>query len=142
MTRRTLGVIVGAIALVVLLGWLRDPAWLAGMTSGIGSWTRDEAGVAGRWTTGRASFFVPSDARAVRIPLRTVFENPNDWNVTVSIAIDDRPAERLALDSNDWRTVEIRLPPPGSRRHRRVDIHVDRLRDDRGVFLGEVEIVR
>jgi hypothetical protein len=143
MTRRTSALVVIAIALAVLLGWLRDPPWLADMTSGLGPWTRDDAGVAGRWTGGRASFFIPSDARVARIPIRTAFQGASDWAVAVSIGVDGRPADRLELDSAEWRTVEIQLPPPGSRRHRRVDIHVDRLREHgRGVFVGEVELLR
>jgi hypothetical protein len=143
MTRRTSLLLVTVMALALLLGWLRDPSWLSGMTSGLGPWTRDDAGVAGRWTGGRASFFIPADARVVRIPIRTVFHDPSDWAVVVSIGIDGRPADRLELDSAEWRTVEIQLPPRGSRRYRRIDVHVDRLRTgERGVFLGEVELLR
>ena len=50
----------------------------------------DASGARVRWTGGHASFFVPVDARAIELPLRTTFDHPGDWPITVSVAIDDR----------------------------------------------------
>jgi hypothetical protein len=125
-------------AVVGLLAWLRDPAWLAGMESGFGRWERATDGVASRWTAGRASFFVPADLQAIEIPLRLPIQ-PGDWPAVVTISIDDRPADRVVMSEDGWQTRRVLLPPRGSRRLRRIDIHVDRTRPgNRGVVVGEV----
>lgn len=124
-----------------MLTYLRDPPWLLTMTSGMRNWQSDRAGARFRWTGGHASFFVPADARIVEIPLRAAFENPDDGTVTVRVALDDRPVDRIVLSDGSWRQSVIRLPPSGSRRVRRVDIRVDRTRDDNhGVQVGELTL--
>ncbi len=91
---------------------------------------------------GHASLFVPSDARLISIPLRTSFDAPDDPPITVSITIDDRPVDRVVLTDPQWRLSTVRLPPKGSRQVRRIDIRVDRTRDDnRGAAVGEVYAV-
>jgi hypothetical protein len=104
-------------AVVSLLAWLRDPAWLAGMESGFGRWERATDGVAYRWTAGRASFFVPADLKAIEIPLRLPLQ-PGDWPAVVTISIDDRPADRVVMSEDGWQTRHVLLPPRGSRRLR------------------------
>lgn len=141
--RRSLTLLLFSVALAGMLAYLRDPAWLAGMTSGMQPWTTDADGRRVRWIGGRSSFFVPADARSVTLPIRTTFDNPADWPVKVTVTLDDRPVEQLTLEDSGWRTIEIRLPPEGTRRHRRIDIHLDRVRvEGRGALLGEVEIRR
>jgi hypothetical protein len=141
MRPRHLAAAIVVVALAGALALLRDPPWLAAMTTGMKEWTVDADGRRVRWLDGRSSFFVPSDARAVRLPLRTTFDTPGDWPIQVTISLDGRPGERLILRDAAWHMVEIRLPPPGSRRHRRIDIHLDRLRAERrGALLGEVEL--
>lgn len=128
-------------ALAAALWYLRDPPWLPGMTSGIGRWETAADGTRFRWMGGHASLFVPSGARTAEIPLRTTFDGPGDWPVVVSIALDDRPVERVILADGAWRYAVVRLPPPGGRRVRRIDIRVDRTRDDdRGAAIGEIRI--
>jgi hypothetical protein len=140
MMRRAV-VLAGVVALIAILAWLRDPGWLAGMESGLGNWESLD-GVAYRWTAGRASFFVPADVQEVRIRLRVPLRS-GDWPVLVTLSIDGRPADRVQLSSDDWRHSRVRLPRPGSRRFRRIDIHVDRVRDgQRGVQVGAIELVR
>ncbi len=125
-------------AVVGLVAWLRDPAWLAGIESGFGRWERATDGVVYRWTAGRASFFVPADLQAIEIPLRLPIQ-PGDWPAVVTISIDDRPADRVVISEDGWQTRRVLLPPPGSRRLRRIDIHIDRTRPgNRGVVVGEV----
>ena len=46
---------------VGLLGYLYDPPWMGGVTSGLRGWEQDPPGTFFRWTTGRATFFVPSN---------------------------------------------------------------------------------
>jgi len=127
------------LTLAAALGYLRDPPWLATQSSGLRNWETGTDGTEFRWAGAHASLFVPANARDVRIPLRTTFDTTGDWPVTVSIAIDDQPVDRLVLSDAGWRESRIRLPPPGSRRVRRVDIRSDRTRDDnRAVQVGHI----
>jgi hypothetical protein len=143
-TRR--GWIATALAIVAggsSLAYLRDPAWLADVESGFHRWHTDPDGVRYRWTTGHASFFVPSSSVRVTVPVRVTFDRPGDPPVRVRIAVDDRPADEFELRDDRWSARRIVLPPPGSRRLRRIDVRVDRLRaDNRGVQLGEVALER
>jgi len=130
-----------AAAVIAAAAYLRDPPWLPSITSGLRSWESDRDGTKFRWMGGHASLFVPSAARAIEIPLHTTFESPGDWPVTVSVAIDDRPGDRLVLSDGEWHTILLRLPPAGSRRVRRIDIRVDRTRGgNRGAAIGELRI--
>jgi hypothetical protein len=133
-----------ALAALVLAGsatlaYLRDPAWLMHSTQGLGSWRSEEAGRRFRWSGGHASFFVPADAAVIEITLAAAFDLAKDRAVVATITIDGQPAQRVELSDGNWRTLEISLPPPGSRRARRVDIRVDRTRRDGLAFkLGEI----
>jgi hypothetical protein len=139
--RRVLGLLLAAFALAGALAYLRDPPWLLGMTSGLRGWETARDGQRVRWAGAHASFFVPSNAESVRIPLRTTFDRVGEWPIAVAISVDDRPAGRLILSDTAWRESVIRLPPPGSRRVRRIDIRADRARDDNhAVQLGEITI--
>ncbi len=118
--------------------------WLArsrhSTTSGMRGW-EEVAGRRFRWMGSHSSLFVPSDARLIEIPVRTTFDEPGDWPITVSISIDDRPGDQLVLADAEWHAIVLRMPPPGSRRVRRIDIRLDRTRDDnRGAAIGEIAI--
>jgi hypothetical protein len=144
MTRRTLLLsllLLGAAASV--LAYLRDPPWLLTMTSGLSEWQQDTSGARYRTMSGHASFFVPADAGFVAIPVRGVFTSPADWPITVTIAIDDRPVDRLTLRDSEWRVSNVMLPPPARRAARRIDIRADRTRaDHRSVEVGEWRLGR
>lgn len=128
---------------IAALAYLRDPPWLATMESGFRPWQTTSDGTRYRSMAGHASFFVPADARAVVIPSRISFADRLDPPVEVSIAIDDRRADAFVLRDDRWSRTEVRLPPPGRRQLRRIDIRVDRLRPGlRGADIGEVTIVR
>ena len=130
-----------AMALCVALIYLRDPPWLLSTTSGMRGWEADANGPRFRWMGGHASLFVPSSAHAIEIPLRTTFDQSSDWPMTVTVSIDDRRAQQLVLADAIWHSIVLRMPPPGSRKVRRIDIRVDRTRDDnRGAAVGEVAI--
>jgi hypothetical protein len=139
--RHGLWLFVAAAALVAALAYLRDPPWLITIESGFRAWETDSRGVRARWTGGHASFFVPSGAQFVTVPLRTTFARHDDGPVAVTVTIDDRPADRVTLADDGWRAILLRLPAADRRRVRRVDIRVDRVRSgNRGVQVGEVLI--
>ena len=139
--RRFALAILACLAVAAVLTYLRDPPWLATLSSGFRNWETAADGTAFRWAGAHASLFVPSNARSLRIPLRTTFDQPGDWPITVSITIDDEPVDRLVLTDPGWRESRIRLPPPGSRRVRRVDLRTDRTRDDnRAVQVGRITL--
>lgn len=138
MSRRTLLVLI-AIA-VALLAYLRDPPWLAGVESGLGRWKQAPDGSRYRTSSGHASFFVPATAAEIAIPLRAPAAT-DQWPYVVAISVDDRVADRLTLKEPSWHESRFRLPPPESRRVRRIDIRVNRTRSgNRGVDVGELEI--
>ena len=64
-------------AFAVVIGgtvlYLRDPLWLIHLDSGFQSWERNREGRRLRWMGERGSFFVPSNARSVTIPLHAIF---------------------------------------------------------------------
>lgn len=127
--------------LAASLAYLRDPPWVLSMTSGMRPWASDATGARFRWTGGHASFFVPANAHAVEIPVRTTFDRPDDPPIVVTIALDDRPVDRIVLSDAGWRYSIVRLPAPGSRRARRIDIRVDRTREDNhGAAIGVIAI--
>lgn len=129
------------LACIGLLGYLRDPAWLRDYSSGLRGWETAADGARVRWAGAHASFFVPSDAQAVQLRLRTTFDRTGDWPITVAVALDDVPAERVVLSDPAWRTVMIRLPPGTTRRVRRLDLRADRARDGNRAFeLGEITL--
>jgi hypothetical protein len=82
-----------------------------------------------RWTNGRASLFIPSDATAVMIPLRSRFPGPDGGPVTVEIHVDDRFLWTVTLtDPESWVRQELPLGRRSThRRFRRIDLHVNRV---------------
>ena len=54
--------------------YLYDPPWVGQITSGLGEWRTDPSGMRYRWTNGHATFFVPSKATAMMLPLRAQFQ--------------------------------------------------------------------
>jgi hypothetical protein len=138
MRRKVTSALIVAAVIAAALAYLRDPSWLAGIESGFRSWETGADGRRYRWTNGHASFFVPAAASSISIPARTTF-GPGDPAVLVAISIDDRPADRFILRDDQWQTRKIRMPTPGSRRLRRIDVRVDRLRPgNRGAQIGEI----
>lgn len=133
-TRRAARVGLALVALTAALAYLRDPPWLINITSGFSAWEQDADGTAYRWTLGRASFFVPAGDGKVLLRLRSLKETPSDWPISVTLSIDDRDADVVRLGDEAWHTVVLRLPPPGRRRVRRIDLKLDRVRTgNRGI---------
>jgi hypothetical protein len=147
MSRTRFGAAAACILLLWVLGYLRDPPWLGQVTSGMRAWEEDPPGTRFRWTTGRASFFVPSDALAMTLPLRAVFPGPNGRPVTVTVSVDDRWLANIDLPRPDvWVRTLLPLPRRATtRRFRRVDLHVNRTAVGvfiLGVMTGEIGLER
>ena len=131
------------LVLAAALIYLREPRWMAGVTSGLGGWD-GPAGTRFRWTTGHASFFVPSDAAALTLPLKAVVASPGGRPVTVDVSVDDRWLAAIELpDPSAWVRTTLPLPRKTTwRRLRRIDLRVSRTVGvlNRGVLLGEIEL--
>jgi len=146
MTRSRLAACAGCALLIAGAVYLRDPPWAGQITSGMRGWEKDRLhGELFRWTAGRASFYVPSDASAMTLPLRAGFPGPNGGPVTVSVSVDDRWLADIELrEPEEW--VRTRLPLPRrstTRRFRRVDLRVSRTYVGAlilGVQTGEIEL--
>ena len=133
-----------AIAGAAALAYLRDPAWLAGHTTGLRVWQRDPDGTAYRWSGGHASFFVPADARLVRIAVATTFDPRAARGaepMLVTFTVDDARAGRTSLADGEFRDVVLELPPRGARRLRRVDVRTSVTRDgNHGIKIRDVMV--
>jgi hypothetical protein len=137
-------IVTGFLVLTALAGglwYLRDPAWLQDMSSGLRPWQQD-GGVRYRWSGAHASFFVPSGATSIGIPVSTTFGDGDSRPMLVTVAIDDQPAGAILLRDPEWVTIHVSLPPPGGRRVRRIDVRTSITREDNhGVKIGEVQII-
>ena len=148
MTRaRFVAVAVGTVLMLGALVYLRDPPWAGQITSGLRDWEEDPPGTRFRWTTGRASFFVPSDATTMTLPVRAVFPGQNGRPVTVGVWADDRWLVDIELPRPDeWVRSSFPLPrTPARRRFRRIDLHVSRTAVGAfilGVETGEIGLER
>ena len=144
--RRSIAAGAGAALTVALLAYLYDPPWIAGMTTGFHRWEQHPAGMRFRWTNGHASFFVPSDATMLSVPMRAAFPGPDGAAVIVKVSVDDRWLADVVLDDSDaW--VQPRLPLPHRPTHRsfrRVDVRVARVRTEGnlGIQVGEISVER
>jgi hypothetical protein len=96
-----------------------------------------------RWTSGHATFYVPSTAATLAVPIRAAFPGPEGRPVSVHIDVDDRRVVAIAIDQpGAWRQTIVNLPRTRTwRRSRRVDVRVDRTvgESNLGVQLGEIE---
>ena len=135
--------------LVIALGalaWLRDPPWVGGMSSGFRGWEEDPPGTRWRWTLGRASFFVPSDATSLTLPVRALFPIAGGTPVVVRVSADDRfLADVVLTDGREWVRPLMPLPRRSNgRRYRRIDLHVSRTVGPflLGVQMGEPALER
>jgi hypothetical protein len=139
--RKRLLLLAAAMLAIAAIAYLHDPEWLINVESGFRGWETATDGTRYRWTNGHASFFVLSDASTAEIPVRTTVSTASDVPVLVTLTIDDRLADQLVLNDDGWQRVKLRLPVPGSRRVRRIDIRVNRTKTgNRGVQVGEVMV--
>jgi len=132
-------------AAAVLLPVLHDPPWADRVTSGLRGWEEDPPGTRFRWTNGRASFFIPSDATTMTLPLRAVFPGKGSEPVKVDVRVDDRFLATIELrDPDAWARTELPVGRRPSRRYRRVDLHINRVVPPfmLGVMVGEAQFAR
>jgi hypothetical protein len=144
MTRRAL---LAAVVLAVVAGaawYFYDPPWVGSITSGLRDWEEDPPGTRFRWTAGRASFFVPSAATEMTVPVRAIFPSTNTQPVTVTLRVDDRwLADIRIADISAWTKTTVPLPRRGTWRHyRRVELRVNRTAGlyNLGVQLGQISL--
>jgi hypothetical protein len=120
--------------------YLHDPPWAGDVSSGMRDWEEDPPGTRWRWTSGYGSFFVPSDATAMSMPLRGAFPG----RVYVDVSVDDRWLARIVLSDPDrWQRTRLPLSRRDiHRRFRRIDLRVSRVVQpfNLGVQVGEVEL--
>lgn len=141
MTSRRALVVVLAVALAGAVAYLRDPPWLISVDSGLAGWETAPDGTRYRWMGGHGSFFVPSHAATLTLPVRTTFPDPTDRPQVLTISVDDRTRARIHLSDTEWHLVSVPLDAATSRRVRRIDVRVDRVRPgNRGVQLGEIKL--
>jgi hypothetical protein len=145
MTRRRVMLAIALSAAVVIAAvYLHDPPWVGNLTFGLREWENDPSGVRFRWTSGHGTFFIPSDAATMTLPLRSFFPAVDRTPVVVAVLVDDRRLADLTLtDPQAWTRPELPIPQrPTSRRYRRVDVHVARTVGffNYGVQLGVVEL--
>ena len=141
--RRAFGIVLcGIVAVCLAARYLYDPPWVSGVTSGMRDWEVDQSGARFRWTSGHASFFVPSSASEMTVPFRAVFPSPDGRPVVLKLAVDDRSIATIELrNQSEWARPILRLPrQTGSRRYRRVDVRVSRVVGfyNLGVEIGEM----
>ena len=126
------------------MAYLHDPPWAGQITSGMRDWEEDPPGMRFRWTAGRASFFVPANATSMTLPLRAVFPGKDGNPVVVRVSVDDRWLADVALpDSSAWVRPTLPLPRRGTRRFRRIDLHINRAVVGAfvlGVMTGEISL--
>jgi hypothetical protein len=132
------------LAVVAVMVYLHDPPWSGGVTSGLRPWEQDPPGTFFRWTAGRATFFVPSGATTMTVPLRAVFPGPNGTPVKVEMRDDGRLLATIELSDPDaWIRTTVPLKHyEGRRRFRRIDLRISRVVPPfaLGVMTGEVEV--
>jgi O-antigen ligase len=117
-----------AVVLIVVSVPLRARAAMAGvpresLTFGFYDWENDN-GFPYRWSSRRAAFFVPPDAREVHVPLRSMMIRGHLDPVRVSVAVKGRVLDTFIAEGN-WTTVPLRLPPAANREFVRIDVITD-----------------
>src|SRR5262249_56945253 len=91
MTRTRVAILLLCAALAAsAAAYLRNPPWIGEITSGLSPWEADDDGVRYRWTSGRSSFFVPSDATGMTLPLKP--GPPDEFpSITLEVPMDSQP---------------------------------------------------
>ena len=78
-------------------------------TFGFYDWENDN-GFPYRWTSRRATFFVPASARELHLPVRSMMILGHQDPVRFSVAVNGRVLDTFAITQGNWETVHLRLP--------------------------------
>jgi hypothetical protein len=94
-----------------------------------------------RWTSRRATFFIPLSARQLHLPLRAIHVGSNLAPTEVSIAIGGRVFHRIRLATDDWVNVPMRLPLlPEDDAFQRIDITTEPTWSPAALFGGRSDV--
>jgi hypothetical protein len=94
-----------------------------------------------RWTSRRATFFIPLNARELHLPLRAIHIGRNAAPTEVSIAIGGRTFHRILLANDDWVNVPMRLPLlPEDEAFQRIDIITEPTWSPAALFGGRSDV--
>jgi hypothetical protein len=75
-------------------------------SAGLSPWQHGPGDQRFRWAGAKATFFIPSSGRSIRIPLRAGPDAPPTMDVR--ILLDGQEADRIRLQSgDDWRIVRL-----------------------------------
>ncbi|PYQ97901.1 MAG: hypothetical protein DMF96_12815 [Acidobacteria bacterium] len=94
-----------------------------------------------RWTSRRATFFIPLNARELRLPVSAIHVGSNLAPTDVSIAIGGRVFHRLRLPNDEWVNVRMRLPLlPEDEAFQRIDIITEPTWSPAALFGGRSDV--
>ena len=94
-----------------------------------------------RWTSRHATFFIPSAAHELRLPIRALHFGPNTGPTSVTIAVGGRPFHRLDLPNSDWTIVRLRLPvAPRDEAFQRIDVITDPTWSPAAIYGGRSDV--
>lgn len=94
-----------------------------------------------RWTTRRATFFIPLNARQLHLRLRAIHMGTNTAPTQVSIAIGGRTFNRVLLADDNWVDVPMRLPLlPDDEQFQRIDIITEPTWSPAALFGGRSDV--
>jgi hypothetical protein len=136
------GVVIAALAVSVPFRAKREMATIdfGRFSFGFYDWEQED-GQRFRWTSRRATFFIPLNARELRLPLRAIHVGPNQAPTDVSIAIGGRVFHRVRLASDDWVNVSMRLPLlPDDDAFQRIDIITEPTWSPAALFGGRSDV--
>jgi O-antigen ligase len=77
---------------------------------GFYDWENDN-GFPYRWSSRRATFFVPARARELHLPVRSMMILGHLDPVRFSVAVNGRVLDTFSITQGNWETVQLRLPP-------------------------------
>ena len=90
-----------------------------------------------RWTSRRATFFIPLHVRQLHLQLRAIHAGANTAPTEVAIAIGGRTFHRVLLADDDWAPVSLRLPLlPDGENFQRIDIITEPTWSPAAIFGG------
>jgi O-antigen ligase len=127
-TRRSRLLAAAAVVLVAsvpLRARAAQPADLDRVAFGFYDWENDN-GFPYRWTSRRATFFVPAGARELHLPVRSMMILGHLEPVTFTVAVNGRVLDTFPITQGNWETVRLRLPGSASRSgFTRIDVITD-----------------